>query len=137
MSLPEVTQAVLMAGLAVLGLSAALVMVRLERGPTMLDRAVAVDVITIVVLGSSALVTALTGRTDLVPLLAVLAIVGFVGSVTIGRFTAAESPDEARILTKEEIAEPAPVPDEAAPVHDPDAESEDRDRGGEHEEVAS
>jgi multicomponent Na+:H+ antiporter subunit F len=57
--------------------------------------------------------------------LVVLAIVGFVGSVVIARFVAAERAEEARILTKEELrqvlAQQNAIDDEAAPVHDPDA----------------
>ncbi|MFD1506199.1 pH regulation protein F [Georgenia yuyongxinii] len=109
----------------VLTVAGVVALVRMERGPTMLDRVVALDVVTAVVLGSIALISANTKRTDLVPVLVVLAIVGFVGSVTIARFVAVERADEARILTKEELrvvlAQQNVMDDEAAPVHDPDA----------------
>lgn len=78
---------------------------RVERGPSMLDRVVALDVVTAAVLATVALVSALTRRGDLVPVLVVLALVGFIGSVTIARFAATESDDERRILTREEAAE--------------------------------
>ncbi|WP_448073726.1 monovalent cation/H+ antiporter complex subunit F [Georgenia yuyongxinii] len=111
--------------IVVLTVAGVVALVRMERGPTMLDRVVALDVVTAVVLGSIALISASTGRTDLVPVLVVLAIVGFVGSVTIARFVAIERADEARILTKEELrvvlAQQNVMDDEAAPVHDPDA----------------
>ncbi|MFH5821659.1 monovalent cation/H+ antiporter complex subunit F [Georgenia sp. AZ-5] len=109
----------------VLALAAVIALVRMERGPSMLDRVAALDVITAAVLGSVAVISARTGRTDLVPVLVVLAIVGFVGSVTIARFVAVERAEEARILTKEEmrelLARENVMDDEAAPVHDPDA----------------
>ncbi|MCK6211315.1 pH regulation protein F [Georgenia sp. EYE_87] len=112
--------------LVVIGIAALVALVRMEKGPTMLDRVVSLDVVTAAVLGAVALISARSGRTDLVPVLVVLAIVGFVGSVTIARFAAVEAPEEARILTKEELAEvlaqQRALSDEDAPVHDPDAD---------------
>ncbi|TRW46985.1 monovalent cation/H+ antiporter complex subunit F [Georgenia yuyongxinii] len=120
--------------IVVLTVAGVVALIRMERGPTMLDRVVALDVVTAVVLGSIALISASTKRTDLVPVLVVLAIVGFVGSVTIARFVAVERADEARILTKEELrvvlAQQNVIDDEAAPVHDPDA-ARARDDGAE------
>lgn len=75
---------------------------RAERGPSMLDRVVAVDVVVATVLGAVALVSAWTLRSDLVPVLVVLALVGFIGSVTVARFAAADRDEERRILTREE-----------------------------------
>ncbi len=88
-----------------LTLAAALVLVRLERGPTMLDRAIALDTFTAILIGAFVLVAVATRRTDVVPTLAVLALVGFVGSVTIARFAAVEPEGEGRILSREEVAE--------------------------------
>jgi multicomponent Na+:H+ antiporter subunit F len=117
--------------LVAVALAALVSLARMEKGPTMLDRVVALDVVTAAVLGSVALISARTGRTDLVPVLVVLSIVGFVGSVTIARFAAAEAPEEARILTKEELAEvlahQRALSDEDAPVHDIDAEDDGDD----------
>jgi multicomponent Na+:H+ antiporter subunit F len=85
--------------------AAVLTLVRAERGPTMLDRTVALDVLTSIVLGAVALHAAWTRRTDSVPLLLALALVGFVSSVTIARFAAVEPEGEGRVLTREEVAE--------------------------------
>ncbi|PWD52481.1 pH regulation protein F [Serinibacter arcticus] len=85
-----------------LGIGAVCALVRAERGPSMLDRVVAVDVVVATVLGSVALVSAWTLRSDLVPVLVVLALVGFIGSVTVARFAAADRDEEKRILTREE-----------------------------------
>ena len=87
-----------------LAVAAALVLVRLERGPTMLDRTIALDTFTAILIGVFILVAVATRRTDVVPILAVLALVGFVGSVTIARFAAVEPEGEGRILTREEVA---------------------------------
>lgn len=117
---------ILVACLAVLVLSVILVVTRVEAGPSMLDRAVSLDVITAALMGFVAILSALTGRTDLVALLAALALVGFLSTVTIARFAAAESDEERRILTREELEEllaSEPVlTDDAAPVHDVDRE---------------
>ena len=81
---------------------AAFAFYRVERGPSMLDRVVALDVVVAAVLATLALVSAHTKRTDLVPVMVVLTLVGFIGSVTIARFASRESDDERRILTREE-----------------------------------
>lgn len=91
---------------AVLLVAAALItLFRVERGPSMLDRIVALDVLVAALIGCLALVSLWFGRTDLVLVLTVLALVGFVGSVTLARFAAVEPEDEARILTPREAAE--------------------------------
>jgi len=87
-----------------LAVGAALVLVRLERGPTMLDRTIALDAFTAILIGVFVLVAVAGRRTDIVPILAVLALVGFVGSVTIARFAAVEPEGEGRILSLEEVA---------------------------------
>src|SRR5699024_12611313 len=76
-----------------------------ERGRGMLDRIVALDVLVAALIGCLALVSLWFGRTDLVLVLTVLALVGFVGSVTLARFAAVEPEDEGRILTPREAAE--------------------------------
>lgn len=85
--------------------AALITLFRVERGPSMLDRIVALDVLVSALIGSLALVSLWFGRTDLVLLLTVLALVGFVGSVTLARFAATEPETEARILTAQEAAE--------------------------------
>ncbi len=80
-------------------------LLRVERGPSMLDRIVSLDVVVAALIGTVALWSAGTGRTDLVPLLTVLAIVAFVAAVTLARFAASEPDDEGRILSREELAQ--------------------------------
>lgn len=87
-----------------LGAAATLAVVRAERGPSMLDRTVALDVFTTTLVGAIALEAAFSRRTDTIPLLVVLSLVGFVGSVTIARFASVEPEGEGRIRTPEEIA---------------------------------
>lgn len=89
---------------ALLAVTAVLALIRAEKGPSMLDRTVALDVITSAIVGAVALEAAWSRRVDVVPLLVVLSLVGFVGSVTIARFAAVEPEGEGRILTREEVA---------------------------------
>lgn len=113
-------------------LSALAVIVRVSKGPSMLDRMVGVDLLTSIILGSVAVISAATGRTDLLPVLVVLAIVGFIGSTTIARFVAHEPTADKRILTKEEVAkileDERLRDDDDEEVHDPD-EAKDQHAG--------
>ncbi|WP_152188690.1 monovalent cation/H+ antiporter complex subunit F [Georgenia satyanarayanai] len=88
---------------AILLVAALMALSRVERGPSMFDRILGVDVTTAVLIGTVALIAAATKRGDLVPVLIVLALVGFIGAVSIARFAAAESAEEKRILTKDEL----------------------------------
>lgn len=85
--------------------AAVLALIRAERGPSMLDRTVALDVFVTALVGGIVLESAVTGRTDTLPLLVVLSMVGFVGSVTIARFASAEPKGEGRVRTAAEIAQ--------------------------------
>jgi len=87
-----------------LGAAATLAVVRAERGPSMLDRTIALDVFTTTLVGAIALEAAFSRRTDTIPLLVVLSLVGFIGSVTIARFASVEPEGEGRIRTPEEVA---------------------------------
>lgn len=94
---------VLWLGGLMLAAAALLIVVRIERGPSMLDRTIGLDMLVSVVVAALALWSGATGRTDLVNVLVVLTLVGFVGSVTLARFVAVEPEDEGRILTPEEV----------------------------------
>jgi multicomponent Na+:H+ antiporter subunit F len=85
-------------------LTAAVVLVlrRVEIGPSILDRVVALDVVVSTFLAAVGLYVAWAGRTDLVPVLIALSLVGFIGAVSVARLAAAESEDERRILNAEE-----------------------------------
>jgi multicomponent Na+:H+ antiporter subunit F len=80
-----------------------LAVVRAERGPSMLDRTVALDVLTTTLVAFVGLEAAWSRRTDTIPVLVALSLVGFVGSVTIARFASREPPGEGRVRTREEI----------------------------------
>ena len=71
----------------ILGVAALLLVVRISLGPTMLDRVVALDVLVAVVICGLALEAAVHRHATTLPILVVLSLLGFVGSVSIARFT--------------------------------------------------
>jgi len=87
-----------------LTLGALFAIMRAEKGPSMLDRTVALDIVVTTMIAAIALYAAYFRRADVVPLLVVLSLVGFVGSVTIARFAAVEPEGEGRVRTREEVA---------------------------------
>lgn len=115
---------VLMVGMAMVVVAVFLVLWRTEKGPSMLDRAVSMDVVTAALIAGVAILTTLLDSRTLIPVIAALSLVGFISTVTISRFAAAESSEDRRILTREELAqlleEEEELDDDAAPVHDVD-----------------
>ena len=72
--------------LALLGCGAAAALYRVGRGPSMLDRAMALDVFTsLSMCAAGAYAVARDDYSDL-PILMVLSLLGFVGSVSLARF---------------------------------------------------
>jgi multicomponent Na+:H+ antiporter subunit F len=69
-----------------LAVGAALTMIRVVRGPSVLDRIVATDVLLAIVVMAVAVLAAVTGDATALPILAVLSILGFTGSVSVARF---------------------------------------------------
>ena len=72
---------------AMLAVAALLLVARIALGPTMLDRVVALDVLVAVVICGLALEAAIHRHTTTLPILGVLSLLGFVGSVSVARFT--------------------------------------------------
>lgn len=79
--------AVLVVCAALLGVAALLLLARIALGPTMLDRVVALDVLVAVVICGLALEAAVNRHTTTLPVLAVLSLLGFIGAVSVARFT--------------------------------------------------
>jgi multicomponent Na+:H+ antiporter subunit F len=79
------TNAVFTVVLAMLGLAAALTVFRLLRGPSTLDRIVALDVFVVLTVVGAGLYVAYYRDGSNIPLLAAVSLVGFVGSVTAAR----------------------------------------------------
>lgn len=68
-------------------IAAILLLVRMSLGPTMLDRVVALDVMVAVIIGGLALEAAIDRDNTTLPILVVLSLLGFIGSVSVARFT--------------------------------------------------
>ncbi len=74
--------------MVVFGLAAVLALIRIVRGPSILDRAVASDVLlteVMCVIGAS---MAINGHTRNIPVLLIIAAVGVFGSIAVARFVA-------------------------------------------------
>ncbi len=95
---------VIAAALAMLGAAAALVVVRLFKGPSNLDRIVAAEVLLVVVIAGVALESARQRTTTYLPLLMVLGLVGFVGGVAVTRFLSRDA-DEPTVVVRERSAD--------------------------------
>ena len=71
---------------ALLGGGALLALVRLARGPSLLDRVVATDTLLVIISASLAVHAALTRDPTVIPVLVVVSLLAFVGSVSIARY---------------------------------------------------
>lgn len=97
---------------AVLALAGLGATVRAVRGPSVLDRTVAVDVLVAILVCALGLEAAVTRHTTTLPILVSLSMLGFIGSVAVARFAAN---DHARTTeapaTDPTAAEPTAAPD--------------------------
>ncbi|MDR0481921.1 MAG: MrpF/PhaF family protein [Cellulomonadaceae bacterium] len=75
--------------------AAVLAVVRMERGPSMLDRSVAFDVLATCLIGAVVVEAWWARRLEAMPVVVVLAMVGFSGSVSIARFASREPGESA------------------------------------------
>lgn len=76
---------------ALLGLTGVLCLVRIVRGPTMLDRTVAADVFVAACVGAIGVEAAINRHSTTLPILVALALVAFLGSVAIARYAASQA----------------------------------------------
>jgi len=74
--------------MVVFGLAAILTLVRIVRGPSILDRAVASDVLLTEVMCVLGAEMAINGHTRSIPVLLIIAAVGVFGSIAVARFVA-------------------------------------------------
>lgn len=74
----------------VLGTAAALTLTRMVRGPSVLDRAIAAEVILTILVCALGAEAALTRHTTTLPILVSLSLLGFIGSVAVVRFVPAD-----------------------------------------------
>lgn len=85
---PRVAAVVLPAAFVLFSIAAAVAIVRIIRGPAILDRMIATDVLLSTMMCSFAVFMAVTGRADLQFILLAMAFFGFVGSVAVSRYVA-------------------------------------------------
>jgi multicomponent Na+:H+ antiporter subunit F len=78
--------AVFWAAYLMLGGGALLTLVRLARGPSLLDRVVATDVLLVIISAGLAVYAALERDPTVVPVLVVVSLLAFVGSVSVARY---------------------------------------------------
>ena len=74
----------------ILAVATCLAFVRIVRGPTVLDRIVALDVVVSIVVTTLGLEAAYNEHTTTVPIMVSLGLIGFIGSVGVARFAAAD-----------------------------------------------
>lgn len=85
---------VLVAGAALLTFSAAAAIARTIKGPSLLDRVLAVDVLLSVVSAALIVDMAVHRHQNNLILVVVICLVGFIGSVTVARFVIDRRPHE-------------------------------------------
>ncbi|ABM09014.1 monovalent cation/H+ antiporter complex subunit F [Arthrobacter sp. Rue61a] len=81
-------EAVLIATAVILSLAAAGAIIRIAIGPSLLDRVLASDVLLAILGAALAIDMALNKHLNNLMLLVALAVIGFIGSVTVARFVA-------------------------------------------------
>jgi multicomponent Na+:H+ antiporter subunit F len=96
------------AGALMLMMAAVLTVGRLSRGPTSLDRVVAADVLIAIVIATLALEAIINDHSTTLPVMLVLSLLGFAGSVSIARFVADR--DKATRWNVEPSERPAAAP---------------------------
>lgn len=74
--------------------AACVTMVRLRRGPTLLDRVLALDVLISIAVCALGLEAAVNRHATTLPIMIALSLVGFVGSVSVARFLGRDRDDE-------------------------------------------
>lgn len=78
----------MMAIIAVFSIAAVLTVIRIIRGPSILDRAVASDVLLTEVMCVIGAEMAVNGHTRSIPVLLIIAAVGVFGSISVARYVA-------------------------------------------------
>ena len=80
--------------LCMMGVAILLAAVRLIRGPSLPDRVVALDLISILVAGTIAIYAIASGQPVFLDVAAVLALIGFLGTVAFARYIEKQASNE-------------------------------------------
>lgn len=94
-----------------LTIAALFVIVRMTRGPSVLDRVVASDVLVSIVVCGLGIEAAVTRHTTTLPILISLSLVGFVGAVSVARFVARDHDEVGAGLDTTPDTDPADPPE--------------------------
>ena len=89
MSLLTLHQLIAGFGILALGAAAMLAIIRIARGPSILDRVVATDVLIAIVIAGLVIEEVINRHTTTLPVILVLSLVGFAGAVSVARLVAA------------------------------------------------
>lgn len=90
---------VLWASAGLLAIALVIILVAVVRGPTSMERAISLDVLTSALICILIVIVAARGRLDLVSLIVVLSAVGFVSSTAIARFVPLEDKNQTSYTT--------------------------------------
>lgn len=124
----------IIAGLMLTG-AAALTLIRIVRGPGPADRVVATDVLIAVVAGSLVVEAAINRHTYTIPVVLVLSLLAFAGTVAVARFVAAREgvvgsgPDDVDGLEGDAPGQSMFGPDQQAPAEPVEHAADDADEG--------
>lgn len=83
-----VANVIIVIGVVFLAAAMVLTLFRMSRGPSTLDRVVAADVVVAVVIAALAMEAALNQHSTTLPIMLVLSLLGFAGSLSMARFVA-------------------------------------------------
>jgi multicomponent Na+:H+ antiporter subunit F len=76
--------------LAMLAIAALIAFLRLLRGPTLVDRVVAIDLIGVLIVGMTVVSASATGERAFLDVASVIALISFVGTVAYARYVERE-----------------------------------------------
>ncbi|MEM1233076.1 MAG: monovalent cation/H+ antiporter complex subunit F [Pseudomonadota bacterium] len=105
MTPPEILDWAVNAGFAMVFVAVALAFFRLVRGPSLPDRVVALDIITVAIVAFCGLAAIRSGDPAFLDVALVLALVGFLATVALARFAERYVDRRARALEEKEMGE--------------------------------
>ncbi len=85
-----IENAVVLGIVVVLGVAALLTVIRIVRGPSVLDRAVSAELLVSILICAIGLEAAMARELTAMPILISLSLLGFLGSVAVARFVSAD-----------------------------------------------
>ncbi|QDP95933.1 pH regulation protein F [Microlunatus elymi] len=129
MSVLTLHQVISAIGILALGTAALLAIIRIARGPSILDRVVATDVLIAIVIAGLVIEEVINRHTTTLPVILVLSLVGFAGAVSVARLVAArEAP---RLVSVGDDADARSDDHDRFVGHHDDGSADDHDDAGE------